>query len=62
MTITDAKRIVGEMFVYMTLKSDGTSKWYLYGKFTNREAVMAEAERLVEEKKKKDALGACIRS
>ncbi len=62
MTITDAKRIVGEMFVYMTTKSDGASKWYMYGKFTNREAVIAEAERLVAEKRKKDALRACTRS
>ncbi len=52
MTITEAKRIVGEMFVHMTTKSDGASKWYMYGKFTNREAVIAEAERLVAEKRK----------
>ena len=52
MTITEAKRIVGQMFVHMTTKSDGASKWYLYGKFTNREAVIAEAERLVAEKRK----------
>ena len=53
MTITDAKRIVGGMFVYMTTKSDGASKWYLYGKFSSKEAVIAEAERLVAEKRKK---------
>jgi hypothetical protein len=52
MTITDAKRIVGEMFVYMTTKSDGASKWYMYGKFSSKEAVIAEAERLVAEKRK----------
>ena len=62
MTITEAKQIVGEMFAHMTRKKDGTSKWYLYGKFTNRGAVIAEAERLVAEKRKKDALGACVRS
>jgi hypothetical protein len=50
------------MFAHMTRKKDGTSKWYLYGKFTNRGAVIAEAERLVAEKRKKDALGACVRS
>ena len=53
MTITEAQRTVGEMFAHMTRKKDGTSKWYLYGKFTNREAVIAEAERLVEKKEKK---------
>ena len=47
MTITDAKRIVGGMFVYMTTKSDGASKWYMYGKYSSKEAVIAEAERLV---------------
>ena len=62
MTITEAQRVVGGMFVYMTTKSDGTSKWYLYGKFSSKEAVIAEAERLVAEKRKKDALGACARS
>ena len=62
MTITEAKRIVGEMFVHMTTKSDGASKWYMYGKYSSKEAVIAEAERLVAEKRKKDALGACARS
>ena len=62
MTLIEAKRVVGGMFAYMTWKKDGTSKWYLYGKFTNREAVIAEAERLVAEKRKKDALEACVRS
>lgn len=62
MTITDAKRIVGGMFVYMTIKSDGASKWYMYGKYSSKEAIIAEAERLVAEKRKKDALGACARS
>ena len=52
MTITEAKRIVGQMFVHMTTKSDGASKWYMYGKFSSKEAVIAEAERLVAEKRK----------
>ena len=52
MTITDAKRIVGGMFVYMTTKSDGAAKWYMYGKYSSKEAVIAEAERLVAEKRK----------
>ena len=52
MTLIEAKRVVGGMFAYMTWKKNGTSKWYLYGKFTNREAVIAEAERLVAEKRK----------
>ena len=52
MTITEAQRVVGGMFAHMTRKKDGTSKWYLYGKFSSREAVIAEAERLVAEKRK----------